>query len=108
MSIQKLSNLIRARFPLVYVTTYEEERVSEAIKNIVNKMNAKVQRELYSWTQTSGLINEANGKVISGTQTPIKALEYIEKYANNAVFVLYDFHVNFGCKCRQPDYDVVR
>ena len=108
MSIQKLSNLLRARFPLIYVTTYEEERVGEAIKDTLEKMNAKVQRELYSWTQTTGLLNESTGKVITGTQAPLKALEYIEKYANNAVFVLYDFHVNFGCKCRQPDYDVVR
>ena len=91
MSIKKLSNLIRARFPLIYVTTYEEERVNEAIKGIVEKMNGKVQREVYSWTQTTGLVNEANGKVISGTQAPIKVLEFVEKYANNAVFVLYDF-----------------
>ena len=108
MSVKKLSNLIRARFPLIYVTTYEEERISEAIKNVLEKMNAKIQRELYSWTQTTGLINEATGKNIAGTQTPIKALEFIEKHPNNAVFVMYDFHVNFGCKCRQPDYDVVR
>ena len=108
MSIKKLSNLIRARFPLIYVTTYEEERVRESIKGVIEKMNVKIQRELYSWTQTTGIVNEATGKNITGTQNALKALEFIEKHANNAIFVLYDFHVNFGCKCRQPDYDVVR
>ena len=108
MSVKKLSNLIRARFPLIYVTTYEEERVRDAIKNVLEKMGAKIQRELYSWTQTTGIVNELTGKNIVGTQNALKALEFIEKHSNNAVFVLYDFHVNFGCKCRQPDYDVVR
>ena len=42
MSIQKISNLIRARFPLIYVTTYEEEDViDEEIKIEENKPHQK-------------------------------------------------------------------
>lgn len=35
-------------------------------------------------------------------------LEYIRKYEKDAVFILYDFHVNFGLKNRTPDYNVIR
>ncbi len=35
-------------------------------------------------------------------------LEYIRKHDKDSVFILYDFHVNFGVKNRTPDYNVIR
>ena len=35
MSAYKLSNLIRARFPVIYITTFEEDRVTKYIKSVV-------------------------------------------------------------------------
>lgn len=35
-------------------------------------------------------------------------MEYIRKYDKDAVFILYDFHVNFGSKTRTPDFNVIR
>jgi hypothetical protein len=35
-------------------------------------------------------------------------LEYIRKYDKDAVFIIYDFHVNFGIKNRTPDYNAIR
>ena len=31
----KLSNLIRARFPMIYIATFEEDRVTKYIKSVV-------------------------------------------------------------------------
>ena len=108
MSISKLSNLIRARFPLIYITTYEEERITKKIKKMVQSPSAKVARELYVWTQTKGFYCESEDKYISGTTSPMGALDFIEKCEKNVLFLMYDFHVNFGLQNRAPDYDVIR
>ena len=109
MSTYKLANLIRARFPIIYITTFEEDRVTKYIKSVVtDEAQVKFPREVYTWTQTNGLFNDNTQKAVNDTSCPCKALEYIRKYDKDAVFILYDFHVNFGPKGRQPDYNIIR
>lgn len=109
MSTYKLSNLIRARFPLIYITTFEEDRVTKYIKSIVtSEKQVKYPREVFTWTQTAGLYNDTNKKSVSDTTCPCKMLEYIRRYDKDSVFIIYDFHVNFGPKNRTPDYNVIR
>ncbi len=109
MSIYKLSNLIRARFPLIYIATFEEDRVTKFIKSVVTDVKqVKFAREVFTWTQTSGLYNDTTKKSVSDTTCPCKMLDYINKYDKDAVFIIYDFHVNFGPKNRAPDYNVIR
>ena len=109
MLVKKLSNLIRARFPYIYITTYEEERVTNLLKKIVREPKlVKVPREVYIWTQTNGFINDETEKPVPGTITPSKALEFVEKCDKDAVFLFYDMHVNFGVKNRGCDYELVR
>ena len=106
---KKLSNLIRARFPYIYITTFEEDRVSDAIRQLASDTKqVKLKREIYTWTQTKGLYSEADKKSIAGTSCPGSALKFVEKYDKNAIFIFYDFHTNFGIKNRQPDYDLIR
>ena len=105
----KLSNLLRARFPMIYVTTFEEDRATKYIKSIATDVKqVKFAREVFTWTQTNGLVNDKTGKVVSDTTCPCKMLEYIRKYDKDAVFIIYDFHVNFGVKNRAADYNVIR
>ena len=109
MCAYKLSNLIRARFPMIYIPTFEEDRVTKYIKSIVtNAKQVKFPREVFTWTETSGLYNDTLQKAISDTTSPCKLLEFIRKYENDAVFILYDFNVNFGIKGRNIDYNVIR
>lgn len=109
MSTYKLSNLIRARFPLIYITTFEEDRVTKYIKSIVtSEEQVKYPREVFTWTQTAGLYNDTTKKLVSDTTCPCKMLEYIRRYDKDSVFIIYDFHVNFGPKNRTPDYNVIR
>ena len=109
MLVKKLSNLIRARFPYIYITTYEEERVTNLIKKIVREPKlVKVPRDVYIWTETNGFVNEETEKPVPGTITPSKALEFVEKCDKDAVFLFYDMHVNFGIKNRSCDYELVR
>lgn len=109
MLVKKISNLIRARFPYIYMTTYEEERAASLIKRIVQDPKLiKFPRELYIWTQTNGFVNDETEKAVAGTSCPSKALEFIQNHDKDSVFIFYDMHVNFGLKNRAPDYELVR
>ena len=104
---KKLSHLLKARFPLIYVATYEEERATKFIKSIVlDKSQVKYPREVFIWTQSIGL--KSGDNKISNTTNPNKLIEYIEKYDKDAVFILYDFHVFFGTKQRPPEATIAR
>lgn len=105
--ISQLTRLYRARFPYIYLTTYEEERALNLIKNIsASEKLIKIPREVYIWTQTKGFT--LNDNVIDGTNSPDKAIDFINEVQKNAVFVMCDFHVYFGIKGRQVDFNVVR
>lgn len=104
---KKLSHLLRARFPYIYISTYEEDRATKFIKNIVtDETQIKFPREVLVWTQACGLKND--DKEIPNTTCPNKLIEYIEKYDKDSVFILYDFHVFFGADRRPADPTVVR
>ena len=105
--ISQLSRLFRARFPYIYISTWEEERAISLIKKIASSEKLiRVPRDVYTWTQTNGFI--LNGQKIDGTNSPDKAIDFIRDCNKNAVFVLCDFNVYFGVKGRQVDYNVVR
>ena len=104
---KKLSHLLRARFPFIYIPTYEEERATKFIKSIVTKQDEiKVVRDVLVWTQSAGLKN--GPKKIENTNQPMQLIEFIKKYDNDAVFILYDFHVYFGGKHRNIDSSIIR
>ncbi len=104
---KKLSHLLKARFPFIYIATYEEERATKYIKSIVtNKTQIKYTREVFIWTQATGL--KIGNDSILNTTNPNRLIEYIEKYDKDAVFILYDFHVFFGTKHKSPDSTIVR
>ncbi len=107
----QLTNFLKARFPLLYISSWEEERVVFTIKHIANdEVQIKTIRKVFSWTNTTGLSTEG----IPGreeTKAPLKALEFIETYDEPAVFILKDFHIYFGGSPngnRPPDNQVIR
>ncbi len=104
---KKLSNLLRARFPYIYISTYEEDRATKFIRNIVaDEAQIKFPREVFIWTQANGLKNE--NASVAGTTCPNKLIEFIEKCDKDSVFILYDFHVFFGTKQRPADPTITR
>ena len=84
MSVYKLENLIRARFPMIYITTFEEDRVTKYIKSVVSdETQVKYPREVFTWTQSNGL--KTDERIIPNTTSPARLIEYITKYENNGV-----------------------
>ncbi len=112
---EKLANLINAGFPYVYIPTYEENRVQQQITDIVLKSGAvKTEREVYIWTQTDGLVRQGEKEdkadtVIGNTKDPMKALEYIMKSEEPALYIMKDLHVFFGSeRGTHPDFVLIR
>jgi len=103
-----LANLVKARFPLIYISTWEETRATSLIYDTVTDVQIiKKPRELFVWSQTQGMRSfGANNK--PDVKTPLKALEMIENYDEPAVFILKDLHVYFGGTGKQADYALIR
>jgi hypothetical protein len=78
--------LIRARYPLVYVVSFEEGRVEHRLRSITEAR----RKQLFNWTVTNGL-ELPDGSRISELQDPVKVLEYILQSDANALFVLRDY-----------------
>jgi SpoVK/Ycf46/Vps4 family AAA+-type ATPase len=83
----ELETLIRARYPIVYVVSWEEERVEEALTSIARERG----RRLHVWTATKGFV-KPGGQRDSATLDPLTALDYVANSQDQAIFVLKDFH----------------
>lgn len=86
--------MIRARYPIISICSWEEKRVENLLIEVARQRN----KGIFSWTITQGMINlEANGRKVSeATQDPIAALDYIQRFQQAAVFILKDFHPYMG------------
>lgn len=91
---EELDVLIRARYPLIYVVSWEEERVERCLKKIADSRNKK----LFVWTVTQGLVRSGaepqRSKSGSGNTTdPIVALDAVIDQVEPSIYLLKDLHV---------------
>jgi SpoVK/Ycf46/Vps4 family AAA+-type ATPase len=82
----ELEVYIRARYPLLYLLTPEEERATATLKRLAESM----QKELVVWSYTEGLAGDA------ATRDPLAALEAIHRADSRAIYVLRDMHPFYG------------
>ena len=105
----KLANLFKARFPYVYIPTWEEKRVCDFIIEIAdNSELIKHVRDVFIWNLSDGLVNNKNKSKVNGTTDPIKAMDFVRSYNNDAIFIFLDLHVFLGIQGRQPSYELIR
>jgi len=103
-----LANLLRARFPYLYVATWEEARALQIITVAAKNIELiRTERRVLDWSLTNGF-TENGTTVASDTKQPLKALDFIENFEDPAVFALKDFHVFLGGAGRPADPQVVR
>ena len=87
--VDELDVLIRARYPLIYLVTWEEQRV-DAILTTLAESHGKA---LYTWSVTQGLCRMTDGRAANeGPTDPAKALAAVEKLVEPALVVFKDFH----------------
>ncbi|MCC6738314.1 MAG: AAA family ATPase [Planctomycetia bacterium] len=106
---EDLKVYIRARYPVLYLVSGEEERV----ERMLAKIAADLQKKLYSWTCSGGfdaphiqqdLLDGPKPMLASpvdfgessasspSARTPAGALDFVLNSADRALFVLHDFH----------------
>lgn len=83
----ELETLIRARYPVIYIVSWEEQRVEAALRSIC----ANRGKRMFVWTVTQGLVASPTAKDTQ-TRSPMAALDQIESSNDPAVYVLKDFH----------------
>lgn len=85
-SFDELSLKLRARYPLVYFLTWEEERALRGIR----KLCKSLKRPLWQWSLVTGLQNSKGA--VEGTKSAAEALAHIAEQEDPSVFVFMDFH----------------
>jgi len=92
--------LLKARYPIIYIATNEEERIEYLIKYCAKKY---VARTYYSWDFVDGYQGNPNDKGFAA-RNPLEALDLIDKLTPEtaSLFVLKDYD-NF-----LKDFSVVR
>ena len=81
---------LRARYPLIYIPTREEERVEAAMASCAKELG---NRAVYIWDFVDGYQGNPNDNGF-GRRNPLQALEFVEKLPASApaIFILRDFH----------------
>ena len=83
----ELETLIRARYPIIYIVSWEEKRVEDALRNIARDRGKKI----FFWTITQGMVQNPNHRD-NATRDPIAALDAVMDSREQALFVLKDYH----------------
>ena len=89
--IQQLNILARAKYPLIYIISWEERRVEEMLRQVATDR----RKQLYMWTLTDGIVPidmPHDASIDTSTRNPLAALDYIGLSQESAIFVLKDFH----------------
>lgn len=90
--VNELDELIRARYPMIYVVTWEEARARQFLASVA----ARQQKALFEWSITDGLRRMDGGTNPGGKsgakRQPLEVLNEILQRDLDAIFILKDFH----------------
>ena len=91
--MNELEVLIRARYPLIYVISWEEQRVLAQVSKIASKLDKNV----FEWSINTGLVPagtsiQSQKHRDSATQDPLVALGNVIEHVDPALYVFKDFH----------------
>jgi ATP-dependent 26S proteasome regulatory subunit len=103
MSVEReIETLIRAKYPILTIVSWEERRVEEGIRRVCGTLN----RSFHTWTVTQGMkptiIRHSGSTKPSSLPAELEALASIHEAPDSAVFLLKDFHPFM------KDYRVIR
>ena len=89
----ELEMLIRARYPVINVISYEEERALAHIRRIAERQ----EKKLYTWSFNTGVVpigltEQSKLRSDPGTRDPLAALDRVISNIESAIFVFFDFH----------------
>lgn len=85
--------LIRARYPIIFIVSWEEPRVIEALRRIGDRTS----KQVYEWSCSAGIIDAGTSVQVTkgrkaSTRDPLNALDEVVAQVEPAVYVFKDFH----------------
>ena len=86
--IREVETLIRARYPIILLVSWEELRIEHDLADLANEH----RRPMYVWTSTNGLVPHGGRMASQGTQDPKVALAKVAESQESALFLFKDFH----------------
>jgi ATP-dependent 26S proteasome regulatory subunit len=92
--LEEMDQLIRARYSLIYVVTWEEHRA----RKLLLQVGAKQKKAVFEWTLTDGLRllsqQEGSNPGTKRMRKPLEVLNEILQSQAQALYVLRDFHTH--------------
>ncbi|NQU45265.1 AAA family ATPase [bacterium] len=89
----EIETLVRARYPLLYVVSWEEGRVLKEVSEIGDRLG----KDVFTWSINSGILPFKAGMDLTpearkGTKDPLMALRHVMQESTPSIFVFKDFH----------------
>lgn len=107
----ELELLIRARYPVLYVVSWEPARVEQHLLEIAQRRN----KQLYAWSLTGGMRRLGRGAPTSRPRcgevhSILEGLDQIIEHKEPAIYLLEDFHLHLrtSCPCNVPNVRKLR
>lgn len=85
---EEIELLVKARYPIIYIISYEEKRVVQELERVALNTDTK----LFKWTHSKGIVDLQEQKVEEGSIDPDLALDYVLTSKTNGLFIFLDFH----------------
>ena len=98
----ELEILIRARYPVIYVVTWEEERLEQKLAEVARRRN----KGFHVWTCSQGLVKHgatpsSAPRGAGSTADPIAGLDAVLAHVDPAIFLFKDLHDHLDTRvCR--------
>jgi ATP-dependent 26S proteasome regulatory subunit len=89
--VRELDTLIRARYPLIYLVSWEEQRLDAILEELARGHG----KAFHEWSITNGLRKLAGARAataVDGSRDPADALRAVAALAEPSLVVLKDFH----------------
>lgn len=91
--LHEIDVLVRAKYPILYLVTHEEERAEKIICDVARLQN----KRCYSWSYTRGLLEagtdlQMKKKISEATTDPFEAMNAVIDNVENAIFIFKDLH----------------
>src|SRR3989442_1141896 len=85
--------LIRARYPILYVLTWEETR----LQNVLVEIARRRQKKAFEWSYSTGVVPagtsiQSQKHRNAATKDPLVALDQVIEHVEPAIFIFKDFH----------------
>jgi ATP-dependent 26S proteasome regulatory subunit len=87
--VREIEVLVRAKYPIIWITSWEERRVEEALQRVAKKLD----RKFHSWSVTQGMKPETKQRnKKSSLPGELEALAQVHEAPEFTIFLLKDFH----------------